>query len=232
MRCSADTEGVEAQHGTSANRLTVVLALLAGTLWGTIGVAGKTLLAANWSPLCIVLWRVIVASLLGQVMIIRENRGYKPPSVPVAFFIHGLIGTALTQTLYMAAISRIGTGTTVTLHYGWPVFAVVLGWLFFGERVSTVLAFALAVVVLGAALVSSGVGLVNVRMDALGIAMALGSGLTFAVNGAMSKYELLRKETTRLEVVVWPLTLSTLPLAVVAGFRGSLSPARSASNKS
>ncbi len=196
--------------------------LVAGALWGTIGIVSKGLLDANYHPVQIVVWRLIIASMLGQVLLIWHNRGFRVPRMPLQFLIHGLLGTVLTQLLYLGGVASIGVALTVTLHFTWPVFAVFLGRIAFQEPLHKLKLFAVTLSVAGAALVSLVALDVSLQISALGLVMAILSGATFAAGGTMAKYEL--QTASRLEVIVWPMTLAALPLAVYAGSIGQLVP--------
>ncbi len=196
--------------------------LVAGALWGTIGIVSKGLLDANYHPVQIVVWRLIIASVLGQVILLLYNRGFKAPRMPLPFLIHGLLGTVLTQLLYLGGVRSIGVALTVTLHFTWPAFAVFLGRMVFQEPLHRLKLLAALLSVAGAALVSTVALDVSLQISALGLVMAILSGITFAAGGTMAKYEL--QTASRLEVIVWPMTLATLPLAVYAGSIGQLAP--------
>lgn len=196
--------------------------LLAGALWGTIGIVSKGLLDAGIHPVQIVVWRLVIASLLGQVLLIGYHRRFRLPSLPLPFLAHGLLGTVLTQLLYLGGVGAIGVALTVTLHFTWPAFAVFLGRVAFGEPLHRLKLTAVMLTVAGAILVSLTAFDVSLGMSLAGIGMALLSGWTFAAGGALAKYEL--QTASRLEVIVWPMTLAVIPLALYAGVVGQLAP--------
>lgn len=199
-----------------------LLVLLVGALWGTIGIVARGLLNAGYHPLTLITWRLLIAGVVGQVILLFVKRRLTKPSMPVWFLFHGLIGSVMTMLLYFSAVGTIGVALTVSLHYSWPSFAVILGRLFFGEQITRKKVIALGIISAGAVIISAnGLG-ANSSIAPLGVAAAILSGLTLASSGAFTKYEL--RFSSQLEVIVWPLFLAAIPCAIFAWLNGLLIP--------
>lgn len=185
-------------------------ALIAGIIWGTIGVVGKHLLARH-TPVTILTFRLLIAAVLGQVILFVRYRGFRKPASLGSFILHGIVGIAFTQLLYFQGVARIGVGMTVALHYTWPSFALAFGGILFGERIDGKKITALLCTVVGVGMVSlSGKGELFIA-NFSGIAMAILSGLTLAASSVFAKSELKTHEP--FEVIVWPLTFAALFMA-------------------
>ncbi len=85
----------------------------------------------------------------------------------------------LSQVLIYLALGPISPGVAITIFFVYPIFTVLLAWLLFGDRPSFFRSVIIVSVLLGVVLIalpSSGAG----KLDAIGVAAAAGSGITFA----------------------------------------------------
>jgi len=156
----------------------VLFVLGAALLWGTTGTA-QAFAPAGFDPTVIGALRLLIggAALLllagcrGEIAPLREWR-LKP------LLLAGLF-TAGYQLCFFAAVARTGVavGTIVGIGSS-PIAAGLLGLLFRGERPSRRWLLATVLAIAGCTLLGLGDG--RVRVDPLGIALALGAGASYA----------------------------------------------------
>jgi DME family drug/metabolite transporter len=114
-------------------------------------------------------------------------------------------------------LAGVAVGTVVGVGSG-PIWGGLLGWLGRGEQPGRRWAIATTLAVLGAALLATSSAGDGERVDPLGIALALGAGLTYAAFALWSKDLTDRHEPDL--VMTWVFALSAamlLPIGLLAG---------------
>ncbi|HEX6425995.1 MAG TPA: EamA family transporter [Acidimicrobiales bacterium] len=203
-----------------------LLVVAAATLWGTTGTA-RALGPADASPTAVGAARMVVggACLVAAARWARVPGDARRPGgpVPAALVVAGL-ALAAYQPLFFGGVARTGVavGTVVGIGSA-PVFAGLLGLVVRGEHAGARWLAATALAVAGTALL---VGTGGGEVDPVGIAMALGAGLTYAVYALGTKLVLDRGWPAD-AVTVRAIGLSGLvlvPVALVAGVGPLLTP--------
>ena len=164
-------------EGKSGSRAWMILA--AGILWGTTGTA-QALAPAGAQPLTVGALRLAIGglTLLGLALGRRAFAG--GGKWPLRSTVAAALFTALYQLTFFAAVARTGVavGTIVGIGSA-PVAAGILGRLLHNEVLSRRWLTATALAIGGCTLLAlSGGG--EVRIDPLGIALALGAGASYA----------------------------------------------------
>ncbi|MEX2615923.1 MAG: DMT family transporter [Alphaproteobacteria bacterium] len=162
---------------TLSYRAGVMLVLMAGVCWSSMGLGIRLIESANvWQ---ILFWRsaAIVPFLF---VIIALRSGGRPVAVIRRAGIAAVIGGACLVVAFTGAIFAMQTtsiANAVFMFAAAPLFAAVLGWLILGEPVRRATWWAMAVAILGIGLmVAEGIALGN----ALGNAAAGATALAFA----------------------------------------------------
>ena len=95
----------------------------------------------------------------------------------------GALGVALTSTLYMLALTMTTSANAITLQYSMPLYVALISFLFFKVKPDKRQLIALPLLMAGVALCCMGKGVSKEALPhpALGNALALLSGLTFAL---------------------------------------------------
>lgn len=176
----------EAHRG---ERLGVLLAAIGALSYGVTVVVGEDLADAGMGPATALGVRFLISGLL-LVVVLRVRRIDVVPStrqVAVAFGL-GLV-YAVESTLFFSALER-GTAAAVALiFYAYPAMVTIFEILRGSERAHRTTLAALAMSMMGTAIVVVGGG--EVSLTPLGVALALGSAATF------SAYLLLGRDHTR-----------------------------------
>jgi len=163
----------------------VVLALLVVLLWGTAATAFE--LALRWvTPYQLLLWSVAVSTLvLGALLAARGGFGTLA-ALPRRALLRGLALGVLNPFLYyfvlFAAYDRLPGQIAMALNYAWPLVLALLAVPVLGQPLTRAQAVAIAVSFLGAVIIVTGgqQGFTG-GLDALGVLLALGSTLIWAL---------------------------------------------------
>ena len=186
-------------------------------MWGTIGLAARSLFAAGLTPLEAAVWRAAAAFALLFVFTLATHR----PALRVArrdlplFAAYGAISVAGYMTVYFAAIRATTVATAAVLLYTAPAWVVILARLFLSERMTPMKYAAVALACAGCALVVGVFGPDTMRVTPAGLAAGLGAGLTYALYSIFGKTALRRYSP--LTTVIYALGFGALCLLVFAG---------------
>lgn len=164
------------------------LVAAAATLWGTTGTA-QALAPAAAQPMTVGTIRLVVgalallalATLRGEFASISNWRGWPPRSTLLA-----AVSMAAYQLFFFAGVARTGVAVGTIVGIGsTPVAAGILGLLLRNERPNRRWALATVIAITGCALLI--VAGRSVRIDVLGIFLAIGAGVVYALYTLLSK---------------------------------------------
>lgn len=164
------------------------MVLSAAMLWGTTGTA-QAFAPTGATPLAVGAIRLAVGgtALLLLALVRRKLRWHGWPWHAVVVAIAGI---AFYQVSFFAGVARTGVavGTVVGIGSA-PIFAGLLGLLLLGERPTRRWLAATALAVAGCTLLVTTGG--DIKVDSLGVIMALGAGASYALY-TMASRDLLR----------------------------------------
>lgn len=198
------------------------LEVIAGAaLWGAIGVFFNALSALGLAPMQIVALRVgsaAAAFVLYLAATRRLNLLKIAPRDAIYFVGTGIFSLIFFNWCYFNAISRSSLAVAAILLYTSPIWIMLLAALFFRERLTPQKLLALALTLLGCALVVGLLGASNGRVSPAAVALGLGSGFGYALYSIFGKFALAKYD---------PLTVSAhtfifaaagaLPFALAGG---------------
>jgi DME family drug/metabolite transporter len=167
--------------------------VIAGVLWGTVGVATKALYGlTNTNPLSIGFFRLAIATpvLLAACWLTLGRRMFQvtPRDLMLMLFIGA--ATAFYQVCYFAAIAHVGVAVAVLITLCTaPVIVALLSAVLLRERLSPSVLLALVCALAGTAMLvriePGGAG--QQRDTILGVLLALGSALGYAIISLCSR---------------------------------------------
>ena len=165
--------------------------ILAGLLWGTSAIFVKVLAPYGFTPFQMTAVRGLVSFICTAGFALIFNRKlFKVKPKNLIFFV-GIGATLfLTASCYYTAMQMTSVSTAVVLMYTSPLYVTVFSAIFLGERLSPLKIGAIALMLVGCALVSGVVG--GLRFDLVGILIGILSGLTYA------SYNIITKITLRI----------------------------------
>ena len=166
-----------------------ILVIAAALLWASSGTAGKYLFHTGLPPFALIYSRVILSSLILLVTFVLFNRRLlkiRIGDLPY-FIILGSVVTALVQSSYFFAISKIQVAAAILLQYLAPILVALFSMLFWKERPSAVKFLALFLALAGCYLVVGGYNIELLKMNRAGIAWGMTSAVAFASYTLMSE---------------------------------------------
>lgn len=203
-----------------------VLVLAAATLWGTTGTA-QSFAPEGASALTVGALRLLIGG--AALLLLAYWRGVlrDGPAWPRGAVLWGVLGVAAYQVCFFAGVQRAGvaTGTLVGIGSA-PIIAGFLAYIVRGERLTARWISATALAVTGCALLVLPGAEDGARVDPLGIILALGAGLWYAIYTIASKKLLETHPPDAVTAVVFALGALTLaPLLLVNDVSWVLKPA-------
>ena len=148
-------------------------ALASAVLFGTMPLMAKTAFLHGGSPASVASARFLLGGLFCLPLLQASHASWKLTRRQLG---HALLSSTL--LLLFSAYGCVGTGLATALHFTYPVAVLVLACLVFRVPLSLLDALCVALTAGGVALLASPSGSGG---DAAGIAMAAGSGLTYAL---------------------------------------------------
>ena len=174
-----------------------VLVLTAATLWGTLGIIFKALINDfGLSHITIAFFRAsLSAVILFATLAFRRPRSLCISWQDVPFFLaFGLFGIAAFYAVYITAIDLAGMSVAAVLLYTAPAWVAVISAIFLGEPLTKRKTLAVALAMIGCALVARVYDLRGLQLNGLGILAGLGAGLGYAFYSVFNKAGLRRHD--------------------------------------
>ncbi len=188
------------------------LVTLGAGLWGVLGLFYHVIIGHyGLTPLEAVFWRALLASLcLASWLAWRDPDILRIERRDIGFFIvFGLIGVSATFAIYAYAIRLVGMGVAAVLQYTAPAWVALFSVLVWKERLGGARVAALALALTGTTLVGRAYNLDAARLNVMGLAAALASGITYAAYVLFIKSATRRGYAAR-TILVYALATGTL----------------------
>lgn len=161
-----------------------LLVFAAAACFGTIGIFGEVAVRVDFPLATLLPARFVVATLV--VLALASVREWSLPLDRREWLTTLSLGVAYTglTLLYFVSLRTLTAGLATIVLYTYPVFVVVLSAAFLNESITGRKLFALVLATGGVALV---VGMDTAGADPLGVALALGAAICYAVYTAGSR---------------------------------------------
>jgi drug/metabolite transporter (DMT)-like permease len=170
-----------ARMGTGSKSTGLIAAAVSFISFGTSGAFVKPLLDADWSPTAAVTARALTAGLVLLPFVVVSLRGKWDLLLRARWPVlgMGLVGVAITQVLYFAAIQRIPVATALLIEFLAPIILVGFTWAVTRRTPAPVVLFGSALAIGGLVLVI-GPGAIQ-AVDPIGLAFAFGAAIGCSV---------------------------------------------------
>jgi DME family drug/metabolite transporter len=176
--------------------------LLAGALWGLMGMWNRFLMAGGLSPLSIVAVRNFGGAIILVLFVAVKDRSiFRIEKAHIKYFLgSGLGGTLLCTMCYFSCQKYCSLAVASILMYTAPAIVIVVSAALWKEKITRQKIVALGLTLVGCALVC-GIGSGNLSATGIGVVLGLASGLTYALYTVFGRYAL--KYYSSITVVVW-----------------------------
>ncbi|MBR1657550.1 MAG: EamA family transporter [Synergistaceae bacterium] len=164
--------------------------LLAGVLWGTIGIFVKTLTSLGADGALISFLRMFSALLIALAFaVMKHGRNVILHDKRTIFFcfLLGLVSNGIFNIFYSYSISANGMGIACVLMYTAPVFTAAASALIFHEKFSALKISALALNIIGCVLTVTGGNLSAESLNVTGLLAGLGTGFCYGMAAVIGR---------------------------------------------
>ncbi|WP_169079869.1 EamA family transporter [Microcella alkalica] len=192
-----------------------LLAVAAAVLFGANGSVTKIMMEAGLSPAQVTQFRLLgTAIVAGLVLVVVDRAAFRLPrrQWPVMIVL-GIVGVAVLQATYAAAVQRLPVGIALLLEYTAVLMVALVAFFFFKEQVKTRLWVAIALVLVGLAVVAR---VWSSELDALGVVLAIGAAVCLAAYFLIGERQVAK--TSALAVSFWTMTIATVFWSFVSGW--------------
>ena len=174
----------------NVSKLIPMLPILAGIMWGSVGVFVRFLTAGGLDNGTIVCTRMLVSAfVLGLFILVKDRALFRFPKKALPMLLIGaIIGSAYMNVMYNIAILQLHLALSSVLLGMFALWAIFLGALFFKEKITKRKVFCVCVALFGVVLVSGTLEQTNIsNVTLLGVLIGLTAALMYAINGVTTR---------------------------------------------
>ena len=191
------------------------LVLGAAILWGSLGLFGRLAFQLGVSPAELASVRAALAFLFALPLLAVRPHALRVRRRDLPLLLaYGTVSVGLFYWVYLAAVDRLPLAVAAALLYTAPAFVVAIAWAMRWEPVRPRRLVPLAMVLIGAMLVTGAWRVLGSGMDGIGVALGLGSGVAYASYTALGKR--IRARYDALTTILWAYGVGAIVLAVAA----------------
>lgn len=174
------------------HKLGIVSILMAGTLWGSMGIFVRKLAGNGLGPLEIVALRSLGALFMtGVILLIYDRKLFRIKMKDIWCFIGtGILSLTFFNYCYFQTIITTSLATAAIMLYTAPVFVVLMSFFLFKEKLTGRKCVAMLTAFLGCVLVTGVISSGGMSVSAKGMMFGLGSGIGYALYSIFSRYAL------------------------------------------
>ena len=172
-----------------------ILVIIAGVLWGAMGIFVRGLASCGLSSIEICSIRMITASLLMIIYFLLFNRGALRLKLKDiwCFVGTGVFSLTFFGYCYFTTIQMTSMSVAAVLLYTSPVFVLLLSAILFKEKITKRKLICVIIAIIGCAFVSGIIGGASgAGLSMAGILFGLGSGLGYGLYSIFGRYAINR----------------------------------------
>ena len=188
-----------------------MLAAASAVTYGSLGVFAKLAFAEGWNVPSLLAARFLFAGLTVLPFALRARGGWG--GFGVAYLL-GAVGYASTTAFYFPSVALLPAAVASFLLYLSPAFVALLSWIFLRERLGARGAIALAVALVGLALLANGA--LTGTLSLLGVGLGAASAVVYAVTVVLGRDIAQRMSWARLSLGVCAGAMTSYLLFSVA----------------
>jgi drug/metabolite transporter (DMT)-like permease len=192
-----------------------VCALLAALLFGANGSVTKVILDAGLSATQLTQFRVLgTAVISGLLLLVLDRSAFRLDRRRLAVMaVLGVLGVALLQSSYAAAVQLLPVGIALLLEYLAVLMVAVIAFFFLREKVRARLWAAIAFVLVGLALVAQ---VWSSSLNPHGVLLALFAAASLTIYFLVGERQV--QATSPLAVAFWTMTAASVFWAFLSGW--------------
>lgn len=174
-------------------KLAFLPVLLAGILWGCIGIFVRHYTALGLEPMQTVVIRIVIAAVLFSLFVLIYNRKlFKIKLKDLWIFLgSGVISVGVFTYCYFTSMKLSSLSVAAVLLYTAPAFVMLFSLIFFKEKLTVPKVISLILAVLGCAMTTGVIG-GQLNVTLAGFLFGLGSGICYALYSIFSRFALNR----------------------------------------
>ncbi|UTT61900.1 EamA family transporter [Microcella humidisoli] len=190
-------------------------ALLAAVLFGANGSVTKVTMEAGLTPAQVTEFRLVgTAIIAGLVLLVIDRSAFRlPRSQWPVMLVLGVVGVALLQATYAAAVLILPVGIALLLEYTAVLMVALVAYFVLKEPVKARLWVAIGFVLIGLAVVAQ---VWASTLDVLGVVLALAAAVCLAVYFLVGERQVAR--ISPLAVSFWTMTIAAVFWSFVSGW--------------
>lgn len=190
-------------------------ALLAAMLFGANGSLAKLIIEAGLSPMQLTQFRTLgTAVLAGAILLVTDRKAFRMrPRQLLILAVLGVVGVALLQWTYAAAIQLLPVGIALLLEYTAVLMVALFAFFVFRERVKPRIWVAIGLVLAGLAVVAQ---IWASELNGLGVVLAIAAAVTLAFYFLVGERQV--GATSPMAVAFWTMTFATAFWALFSGW--------------
>ncbi|MDO4188124.1 MAG: DMT family transporter [Lachnospiraceae bacterium] len=169
--------------------------ILAGSLWGAMGIFVRGLAKCGLSSIEICFIRMVTAVFLMTIyFLIFKRDALKIRLKDIWVFVGtGVLSLTFFGYCYFTTIQMTSMSVAAVLLYTSPVFVLLLSAILFKEKITKKKIVCVIIAILGCAFVSGIIGGNGANLSIIGILIGLGSGLGYGLYSIFGRYAINKK---------------------------------------
>ena len=201
-----------------SKNLGILFVLIAGTLWGTMGVFVNFFTSTGLKSVDIAGIRLIFATFIMAVYIlIKDPRLFKIKLRDLWCFLgSGLVSLMIFTVCYFETIVRSSMSVAAVLLYTSPVFVIIFSFFIFKEKITVSKVFSCIVCVVGCTFVTGIVGS-DTKISLVALLLGIASGVSYALYSIFSRFALQRGYSS-MTITVYTFIFASIGLSFFTDF--------------
>lgn len=170
-----------------------IFVIIAGALWGAMGIFVRGLASASLTSMDICLVRMVVSTVLLALFLLITNRKalcIKPRDLWI-FVGSGVFSLTFFGFCYFTTIQLTSMSVAAVLLYTSPVFVMLLSAVFFKEKITVRNIICVIIALVGCIFVTGIIG-DGLNLPIMGIVFGLGAGLGYGLYSIFSRFAINR----------------------------------------
>lgn len=176
-------------------KLMIFLPIIAGILWGSVGIFVRKLYDFGMDNYTILFSRVVVATIILFIGILVYNKSFLKIKIKDSwiFVAGGILGMLGLNYCYNEAINRLTLSFSAILLSMSPIFVMIFGAILFNEKITTKKVYCTLLAILGCVFTSRVLeSTVGMNWSAIAIFFGILSAFFYALYGVFSKIAMER----------------------------------------